>query len=77
MCIYKVCVSATLWSRGDETVRKDGTRIIRKLYAETEGPSAVEPYCIPGNLYPLSSMLTAGRIIILTVWLKRLRYEAS
>ena len=41
---------------------KNGTRIIRKLYAETEGPSVMEPYYTPGTLHPLSAVLTADEI---------------
>ena len=55
-------MSATLWSREDETVGKDGTRIIRKLYPETEGPSVMEHYYTPGTLHPLSAVLTADEI---------------
>ena len=55
-------MSATLWSREDETVGKDGTRIIKKCYADIEGQSVIEPYYTPGTLYPLSAMLTAGEI---------------
>lgn len=55
-------MSVTLWSREDETVGKDGTRIIRKRYAETEVPSVMEPYYTARTLYSLSAMLTADEI---------------
>lgn len=66
-----VHVSATVSSMKDET-EKGQRRIIRRLYAEMEHPTAEKP-----RWAPLPTRLTAGRIIAFTVWLKRLGYQAS